>query len=202
MPSVPRPQAGPASAASAARPRSRAGERGIPRCPRGDATASRDSRRRRRHRAGGRKRRPCAVSAARRRRAARPRRRAPCPLAHRRASGASSRGRGRPPDAGSRNRRTRRNGGRRLDAVRRGIENGDQGPAVAFDRSGDTLARQGEGNEDRSPLADRDPVALRAQRLDGQGIAHRSFTPASRNSRLPSPPTIGDGTSPSVRQPG
>ena len=32
--------------------------------------------------------------------------------------------------------------------------------------------------------------------------AHRSFVPASRNSRLPSPPSIGDGQRPSARQPG
>ena len=80
----------------------------------------------------------------------------------------------------------------RRNALRRGGEDGDEVCAV-FDSGGrHRLARQRIADEDRSGFGLGDAVAQRAEARDLEGRAHWSLTPASKNSRLPSPPATGD----------
>jgi hypothetical protein len=90
---------------------------------------------------------------------------------------------------------------RRLDAERRRLQHGHEVGTVLVARRRHRLARQGVGNENVAAVRAGDAVALRGKPVDDKTRAHRSFTPPSRNSRLPSPPSIGDGTKPSARQP-
>ena len=91
---------------------------------------------------------------------------------------------------------------RRLDAQRRRLGHRNQHAAIAFDGRDHLFAGQRERHEHRTALGVGDAVALRAEARDGEPRAHRSLIPASRNSRLPSPPSIGEGQKPSVRQAG
>ena len=75
--------------------------------------------------------------------------------------------------------------------------------APVFDaRRRHRFAGQGERYVHRPVRGIGDPVALRAEPADLVTIAHRLFIPARRNSRLPSPPAIGEGCRPIARQPG
>ena len=69
-------------------------------------------------------------------------------------------------------------------------------------RDGNRLARQRERDVDRPGFRLRDAVALRAERPDPDRFRIHAFTPPSRNSSLPSPPAIGEGMVPRLRQPG
>src|SRR5690606_10436306 len=58
------------------------------------------------------------------------------------------------------------------------------------------------GHEDLPAFGLGDAVGLCAEARDRDYAAHLSFIPPSRNSILPSPPSMGDGAVPMLRQPG
>ena len=63
----------------------------------------------------------------------------------------------------------------------------------------DGLARQGGGNKDRPIGAVGHAIAAMADPVDDEMLNH--VLASMKNSRLPSPPRIADGTTPPTRQP-
>src|SRR5690606_17142552 len=76
----------------------------------------------------------------------------------------------------------------------------DEPAALLLDLGNHHLAREREGHIDQPLGGVRDAVPLCAQFADCKALGHR-LRAASRNSRLPSPPSMGDGTRPRTCQP-
>ena len=77
-------------------------------------------------------------------------------------------------------------------------------PAAAPDRpdlGDDAFARQRVRREDQSLARSARPFAAMADAFDDKFFRGQALCPHRRNSRLPSPPSMGDGRTPMTRQP-